>query len=203
MAVEIFIARHGQDEDNANGILNGHRDRPLTELGVAQAKQTAQGISKLGLKFDAVYTSPLIRAAETARLICHTLGLPGPAVMPELIERDFGAMTGVNQSEIKARCAPDIIETETVTWFLSPKGAETHPDLIERGQRILAQVRAKHKGGKVLLVCHGDIGKMIYAAATGQDWEDVLTGFHFGNGDLIDVEPDGDAHKIQLAQANH
>lgn len=64
-------------------------------------------------------------------------------------------------------------------------------------------IRQQHKNGNVLLVCHGDIGKMIYCAATGKNWKDVLLDFHFGNGDLIDVSSVGEAHKIKLTQYNH
>ena len=58
---EIFIARHGQNEDNANGILSGHRDLPLTGLGRAQACELGEGIRLAGLQFDAVCGSPLSR----------------------------------------------------------------------------------------------------------------------------------------------
>ena len=43
--LKIYLARHGQDQDNANGILNGQRDEPLTDIGINQAKQLAQKIS--------------------------------------------------------------------------------------------------------------------------------------------------------------
>jgi len=203
MSVEIFIARHGQNEDNVNGILNGHRDLPLTDLGREQAQQLGEGIAQQGLQFDAVYSSPLRRAFETAQIAARVVGLPEPEVMPELIERDFGVMSGKPASEIEALCAPNIIKTDTITYFLDPEGAETFPQLVERGQGILDTVRSKHIGGKVLLVCHGDIGKMIYCAATDSNWQDVLTGFHFGNCELIDVSGTGDVHTIKLEQFNH
>lgn len=47
--LKIYIARHGQNEDNANGILNGHRDLPLTSLGERQAYELADGIKDIGL----------------------------------------------------------------------------------------------------------------------------------------------------------
>lgn len=203
MAVEIFLARHGQNEDNLNGILNGHRDLPLTDLGRQQANDLANGVAEIGLQVDAVYSSPLDRALETARIICKVLGIhKDPVIIPELIERDFGVMTGLPHTEIEPRCAPDIIKTDTVTYFLNPEGAETFPDLIKRGHKALERVRTMQEGGNALLVCHGDIGKMVYAAATGRKWEDVLRNFHFGNGDLIEVSPNDEAHKIKLPQHN-
>lgn len=62
----IYIARHGQNEDNVRGILNGHRNLPLTDLGRQQARQLARHIKDRELVFDAVYASPLGRAFETA-----------------------------------------------------------------------------------------------------------------------------------------
>lgn len=203
MGVEIFIARHGQNEDNVQGILNGHRDLPLTDVGRDQARQLGEGIKQAKLQIDFVYCSPLSRAHETAQIACSVAGLPQPLVMPELIERDFGVMTGRRINQIEELCAPDIVKTDTITYFLSPEGAETFPQLVARGQAILNKIRNKHAGGKVLLVCHGDIGKMIYCAATNKDWRDILTDFHFGNGELIDVSGIGEAHKIKLEQFNH
>lgn len=203
MSAEIFIARHGQNEDNVKGILNGHRDLPLTDLGREQARQLGEGISQAGLHFDAVYSSPLSRALETAQIVAKAVALPEPKVLPELIERDFGVMSGKLASQIEELCAPDIIKTDTITYFLNPEGAETFPQLVARGQKILDGIRQMHPKGKVLLVCHGDIGKMIYCAATNGNWQDVLTDFHFGNGELIDVSGIGEAHKIKLEQFNH
>lgn len=201
--LKIFISRHGQNEDNARGILNGHRDLPLTELGRQQARDLADGIAELGLTFDAVYSSPLSRAFETAQVVASKLNMPEPTILDDLIERDFGVMTGVEQTRIAELCSPDIIQTDTVTYFLNPDGAETFPDLIERSQKLLQKLKSRHPDGQILLVCHGDLGKMIYAAAAGRDWEEVLRGFHFGNGDLIEVSPEGDAHTIKLPQHNN
>ncbi|MNH50388.1 2,3-bisphosphoglycerate-dependent phosphoglycerate mutase [compost metagenome] len=203
MSVEIFIARHGQNEDNVNGVLNGHRDLPLTDLGRQQARDLGQGIIDAGLGFDAVYSSPLSRALETAQIVSEAINLPEPVVLPELIERDFGVMTGQKANDIEKLCAPDIIKTDTITYFLNPEGAETFEDLVARGHQVLETVRSRHIGGKVLLVCHGDLGKMVYAAATEKPWKDVLLGFHFGNGELIDISDSNDARKIKLEQFNH
>lgn len=202
MAVEIFIARHGQNEDNANGILNGHRDLPLTDLGRQQARDLGEGIKRLGLKFDVIYSSPLSRALETAQIVASILEVPTPEIIAELIERDFGVMTGKPQSHIAEMCAPDIIQTNTITYFLRPEGAETFPQLVTRSHNVLDIVRGKQLNGNALLVCHGDLDKMIYAAATGKDWQRVLVDFHFGNGELIEINPKDDARVIEIAQHN-
>ena len=61
----LFIVRHGQDEDNANLTLNGRRDKPLTELGRQQAKTVATKLKNH--QIDVIYSSPLKRAFETAQ----------------------------------------------------------------------------------------------------------------------------------------
>lgn len=204
--LKIYIARHGQNEDNANGILNGHRDMPLTAIGERQAHELADGIKAQDLTFDAVYTSPLSRASRTAEVVCQTLGLPKPVVLDVLIERDFGSMTGQLAVDIEKLCAPDIVKTETITYFLSPSDAETFPDLLVRASKALEQVRAMHASGTVLLVSHGDFGKMLYASYYGLPWGDMLTKFHFGNCELLLLAEDADPnvpHVVRIEQHNH
>ncbi len=203
---KIYIARHGQNTDNANGILNGHRDRPLTELGLQQAYELAQGIRELGLTFDHVYTSPLSRAYRTAEIVCETLGLDVPVIRETLIERNFGMMTGQLVSDIERLCAPDILKTDTITYFLSPEGAETFPDLLERGKETLCRLQTEHADESILLVTHGDIGKMIYAEFYGLPWREVLTGFHFGNCELLLLAEGAnprEPHVVRIHQHNH
>ena len=72
--LKLYLARHGQNEDNANGVLNGHRDLPLTEKGLEQAAEVAQKIKAAGLVFDHIFTSPLVRASRTAEVISKTTG---------------------------------------------------------------------------------------------------------------------------------
>ena len=98
--LKIYLVRHGQNLDNVNGILNGHRDEPLTLLGESQAVSTANHIKELNLVFDFVYSSPLIRAYKTAEIITNTLKLDKPNTLDLLIERNFGVMTGKQISRI-------------------------------------------------------------------------------------------------------
>ncbi|MCL4391767.1 histidine phosphatase family protein [Patescibacteria group bacterium] len=204
--LKIYLARHGQDKDNAAGILNGRRDELLTELGWEQARTLAAEIKSANLSFDAVYTSPLKRAETTARTVTDALGVAPPIVMPNLIERNFGIMTGKLVKDIAALCAPNIIQADIITYFLSPKGAETFPDLIERGKKVIEEVQHRHKDGNILLVGHGDMGKMIYAAYYHLDWRSVLTMFHFGNSELLllsEDSPSDAAHVFTFKQFNH
>ncbi|MFA5870291.1 MAG: histidine phosphatase family protein [Candidatus Paceibacterota bacterium] len=204
--LKIYLARHGQDLDNASGILNGHRDQPLSEKGIEQAKETAEKIKETGIYFDYVYSSPLQRAYKTAEIITNIIGNKKPEPLADLIERDFGVMTGQQQKKIKEMCFPDIIETDTICYFLSPEGSETFPQLVARAKKLLISLKEKYTNGNILLVTHGDFGKMIYATYYNLDWKQVLMMFHFGNSELLELSEDSSAeeiHVFKIQQYNH
>lgn len=203
---KIYLARHGQDEDNANGILNGRRDTPLTKKGMEQAQALAENITEHNLPIQKVYTSPLKRAYQTAEIITEALALPKPESEPLLIEREFGRMTGQSIKDVEQLCAPDVIRTDTVTYFLCPQDAETFPQLKERAENLLAKLAEDGDMNNVLLVTHGDIGKMVYAAFYGIDWKDALTQFHFGNSEVLLLQEGAqpaERHIYQTQQENH
>ena len=239
--LHIYVARHGQDIDNSNGILNGHRDQPLTELGREQARNVAAKMKKAGFMTDiaishnkvlnAIYSSPLQRAHDTAKIFATELNSISHLttyddmtvhVLNDLIERDFGIMTGQATSSIVEKCGKDhILATEHINYFLDPKGAETFPDLIIRAKRLLVHLQeiaiaendvfadsssedatttttAAATKRSILLVTHGDFGKMIYAAYYNLQWEDVLRQFHFGNSEVLLLSKDSPPEKAHL-----
>lgn len=209
---KIYIARHGQDEDNANGLLNGRRDTPLTALGIEQAQALAKKIKELDLAFNAVYSSPLQRAYTTAEIVATSLGIVPPKKVELLIERELGVMTGTPIRDIERTCTPHILKSEAivghghVVYFLAAEGAETFPQLLERARGALRLIEKDSAGLDVLLVAHGDIGKMLYAAFYELDWEEVLTTFHFGNSDILLLEKGSrpeERHIHKTTQYNH
>jgi broad specificity phosphatase PhoE len=246
MDVKIYVARHGQDIDNANGILNGHRDEPLTAMGRQQAKDVARNMLEAGFRFSpssssttpssslsfttlsAIYSSPLRRARETAEIFAGVLSdcdrdnasdegrqtppTDGTAteveILDDLIERDFGVMTGQPTSSILERCDADrihVLATDAINYFLDPPNAETFPDLIDRAHQLLFNIQTITKGSSstsspssILLVTHGDFGKMLYAAYYNLHWEEVLRQFHFGNSEVLLLAKDSPPDKARV-----
>jgi broad specificity phosphatase PhoE len=89
---------------------------------------------------------------------------------------------------------------------LEAPGAESFPELIKRAKRLLEYIHTMHKKGSLLLVTHGDFGKMLYASYYGIHWEEVLHEFHFGNCELLALAKDANPkkpHVIRQAQYNH
>lgn len=97
--MNIFITRHGETEWNHQVRLQGRTDIPLAETGVAQAEKTRDGLKNLGVTFDKVYSSPLRRAVQTARIIS---GFAEEKIIKDgrIIEINFGEAEGKSIKEI-------------------------------------------------------------------------------------------------------
>jgi len=154
-------------------------------MGIEQSEKLAESLRDSGLKIDKIYTSPLKRAIQTAEILSHILHTEKPTPLPELIERDFGVMTGKKVSEIEKYCKKNILKTQHTTYFLSPKNAETFPELFERAKQVLKLLENESSEANILLVTHGDLGKMVYAAFYEIKWQDVLLDVHFKNADSL------------------
>ena len=123
---------------------------------------------------DCIYTSPLLRAYQTAQIIADQL----------LVERDFVILTGRPVSDISI-CTYKIINFDGVNYFLEVEGAESFSVLYERAKKFLLKVKSDRTNKIILIVSHGDIGKMIRGVHHGWDWEKSLKTTHFHNTDII------------------
>ena len=99
----LYIIRHGQTAKNKQKVLQGRSDLPLNEEGRQQSLDAGAALREQGIKADRVYSSPLIRAVETAKLACGT-----DDVMTDerLIEMDYGPYEGMDLTSP----APEVIE---------------------------------------------------------------------------------------------
>ncbi len=94
----IYMIRHGQTETNQAGQLQGRSDKPLNETGMEQARQAGAWFAARGIRFEKVYSSPLIRAVQTARLI---VGEEAEIITDErLLEMDYGPYEGISLQKL-------------------------------------------------------------------------------------------------------
>jgi uncharacterized phosphatase len=141
---ELCFIRHGQTDWNARELTQGSSDIPLNETGRDQARATAELIADE--RWDAIYTSPLSRAAETAAIIAARLGLPDPSPRADLRERAFGEAEGLDIVERKARFQGRPVP-----------GAEPWDDVLIRSIRALETIRDDEKDRRVIVVAHGGV----------------------------------------------
>jgi broad specificity phosphatase PhoE len=149
----ILLVRHGETDWNRDRRVQGHSDTPLNETGRAQARALAEELAQTGL--DAVYSSDLLRAYETARIVAESKGLDVTAIR-ELRERHFGTWEGMTDDEIFSRFP----EARHGPWG----DAETKDEMAERVLDGLGRIAALHDGGRVLVVTHGGPVRAALAA---------------------------------------
>ena len=160
----VYLARHGESDWNAANRFQGHSDRPLTELGRKQAYALADIVA--GERVEAIYSSPLIRALDTARIVAARTGLE-VTTRDDLREVDTGSWSGLSRAEVKERF-PQGFER----WMAGGAGwedGETYEEMAARVLAALREIAAAHPEGRVLVVSHGGPIRAIRAAANGMD----------------------------------
>ena len=166
----VLLIRHGQSEWNADGRWQGQADPALTDLGRHQALHASRALGVV----DAIVSSDLQRAAETAAIISSELGV-GPLVLdPDLRERHAGEWQGLTRADIEREWPgylgpPPPIEGSPAASTLvtqedrrgrRPPGWEADEDLVERAVAALVRIDALAPGGEAIAVTHGGL---VYA----------------------------------------
>lgn len=153
----VLMIRHGQSEWNLTGRWQGQSDPPLTDLGRTQARHAARSLGQV----DAIWSSDLQRAAETAAIVSGELGV-GPVVLdPGVRERDVGEWAGLTREEIDERfpgyLPPRDGPDARGTTVRRPPSWEADHSVIERVTAVLARIREEVGAGEVLVVAHAGI----------------------------------------------
>jgi probable phosphoglycerate mutase len=157
MALFYFL-RHGETAWNAEGRLCGSTDVPLSDAGRRQAQLLARRLQPILV--DALYSSPLSRALESARLIGKAIGLE-PVVDRRLAELNYGAWEGRTFEEIKRADPATYRAWDADPGELAPPEGETGAHLIERVTPFLAEVAERHPSGNVVVVCHKTVCRLL------------------------------------------
>ena len=160
----ILLARHGESDWNRTKRWQGFADRPLTELGRRQASELGERLEDTEL--DAIYSSDLQRARETAEVVARMKSLTVETT-PDLREVDVGSWSGLTRAEAEARY-PEAY----ARWLQGAEGwddGETYDQLGERVVRAIQRIAKDHDGQRVLIVAHGGTIRAIHATALGVD----------------------------------
>lgn len=152
-----MLLRHGESEGNAQGRMQGRRDYPLSTLGREQAQRAAAFIAASGLSLNAVYSSPLKRAFETASIVAQAGIRPEPVIDEDLPEISAGRLEGLNEAEIREAHPEFMHRPLRETGDFAAYGGESYDHLQARLTRVMARLEARHRAPeeRVLLVGHG------------------------------------------------
>jgi probable phosphoglycerate mutase len=163
--MQVILVRHGQTDWNREGVFRGRMDVKLNAAGVREAEIIGEKLRDTDP--DAVLSSPLSRAMDTALRIASRLSNRQVEKAEEFIDMDFGAWQGLSRAAVRERF-PKLFER----WVTAPDrvripGAETLGGVRRRVLRGLDSLLRTHGGGTVLIVSHGLVNKVLLCAVLG------------------------------------
>lgn len=163
----IYLARHGQTEENLMRIFQGHLPGTLTADGIKQARDLGKELENVSI--DCVLSSDLKRVIDTVNYAMADRNLPWEKTKL-LREIDWGKWTG--------------LKIDSVDKQNSPEDAETKEMLYERGKCIVEYIKEKYSGKNVLVVAHGLINRSIQAHILGVDINELYNIPHMKNAEV-------------------
>ncbi len=199
--MRIYIIRHGESVGNANRAILGHTNLGLTELGHEQARKCAKALSHL--HFDAIYSSDLIRAYDTAKPHAE---LRSVDVIPHagLREIFMGEWEGAFVSDLEDTDLYRVEWRQKFGTFCAP-GGEAVVELAARLERCLLELAERHLNETILVASHAAAIRSLFAKISGlepEKWNDAF-GFptnasysviDYENGCLVPREYSCDEH---------
>jgi 2,3-bisphosphoglycerate-dependent phosphoglycerate mutase len=156
----LVLLRHGQSEWNLKNLFTGWRDVDLAAKGVDEARAAGRRLKSQGIRFDAGFTSALIRAQRSLSLALEEMAQTGIPVFknPALNERDYGDLSGLNKDDARKKWGDEQVRIWRRSYDVAPPGGESLKDTDARVlpyyiQEILPRVL---RGDNVLVSAHGN-----------------------------------------------
>ncbi len=177
--MNIYLLRHGETNANKEGRIQGRVDIPLNEYGIELACITRDGVRKEGIVFDKIYSSPLIRAVQTATIVKGDMELHQITLDDRIVEMGFGKCESMLIRDIKENDENINIRRcfTAPSQYIAKDGAESYEEILARAKDFLEN-EIKPLEGKyenVLVVCHGAMIRALLLAVNGWDidryWE--------------------------------
>jgi len=190
--LRLLLVRHGLTSANQEDRYIGSMDPPLSDKGLAQAEALAARLSKEEL--TAIYSSPQLRARQTADIIARACGLE-VQIEPELREMDFGCWEGLTHAEITA-----YYPGQMRAWWAdpaaepAPHGGESLVQVARRARTAYDKIVCHHgEGETVLIVSHGGVLQALLCEALGSPlrarWSYLLKAAALSELRLFDGQP--------------
>ena len=174
----LYIVRHGETEKNKYGLVQGQTEADLSSKGIEEAKKLRELVSKLHI--DAVISSPLKRAKDTAKLI--TDGKFTINIDDRIIERDWGLCEGA--------CIDDVDTVKCWNVHINTKDnqIECVQDFLRRVSEFIEDIRERYEGKNVLVVTHSAVMRVMHYAINGIPEDGDLSKIDIPNLRIIEYE---------------
>jgi len=203
---ELILARHGETVWNVEKIYRGRRDVGLDEVGIKQAELLGKYVSNYGL--EAIYSSPLKRALDTANIIGRYQKI-SVQIAEGLVDFDYGEWECLPEQEVK-RLYPALLNE----WHNNPHnvrmpGGESLEDVRKRALEVVNDVLSNYQRG-VVLVSHRVVNKVLICSLLELDnsyfWnikQDVggITVFNYVDGRFVLTKHNDTSHLKELQKS--
>jgi uncharacterized phosphatase len=170
----LYLVRHGETNWNAQRRIQGTTDIPLNDIGRAQAATTGRLLARR--EWDRVFSSPLSRAFETARIISDEIGIDDIATIEALVERNYGQAEGLNYEQIEQQFPGDT----------PVPGRETREQVAERVIPALIELAQAYPGARLLAVSHGGAIRAVLDAVDPGGRHGAITNGSVHSFELVD-----------------
>lgn len=185
----LILVRHGETQWNRDSRCQGHSDVELSELGRQQAERLRERLARV--KLDAIYSSDLERAWETAATIARGRS-PTPTAHRQLREASLGEWEGLDYTEIIGRYPELWRQRRDDPAGVAPPGGETRAQLLARVRPFVEAIAQQHSEGTVLIVSHGGPISTLVCHFLGLPLRRVWQlPVHNGSLSIVDLYPEG------------
>lgn len=168
----IYLVRHGQTAWNREEVFRGRADIPLNETGRKEALLTGQYLR--GVSIEAIYSSPLSRALETADAIARHQGKE-VQTLEGLIDIDFGGWQGLSHEAVREEYEELYRQWKDTPHLVRFPGGESLEEVRERALEAIHGVLRDHAGETLAMVSHRVVNKIVICGLLGLDnshfWE--------------------------------
>ena len=157
---KLVLVRHGQSIWNEKNLFTGWKDIGLTKKGINEAESVGEQIKRIGTKFEAMYTSSLVRAQKTGEIILECISQKEIEIISDqsLNERNYGELTGLNKDQAKKDFGESQVQIWRRSYDIPPPNGESLKDTYERVVPYFIKIilpRLLH-GENILITAHGN-----------------------------------------------
>lgn len=176
--IKLAMVRHGQTNDNFKRLVQGRIDNPLNAHGKKQALILAKNLIKENKTFDAILSSPLSRALETAYIVSKQLNYQEPIeIVQHFVERNFFHLDGMSVDD-----AMPLVRTKGYKY----PGFEDDEKIIKRVINATYNLLKLHDGKSLLCVAHSHVLKSLLVYSDPKKFS--FADYSLTNGDIIYFE---------------
>ena len=175
--MNLILIRHGQSEWNALNQFTGWKDPDLTAKGIEEAHNAGRIINNLEINFDLVFTSALIRAQNTAKIILEEINQSLSTIKNQALnERNYGDLAGLNKDDARKRWGDEQVHIWRRSYDIPPPGGES---LKDTGERVLPFFMNEIlpyvcEGKNVLVAAHGNSLRSLIKFLDNISDEDIV-----------------------------